>query len=376
MVRVRKDKVKRMRTWVAVVGTMLCLTATFAQTSASVFAAKEPTFEATEETMVADAYVGEVNIDGLNVRMGFGADYDKVVVNGKQLTLHKGDMIAVMASGNSSSGNLWYEVRWMEDGVEYHGYVNAKYVNLTDEIALPLPTPTPVATPTPEPTPTPEATPTMAATPGPTEAPAVTPGEDDGMSSAWKGILVVVALLLIVAIAYVFVMKRRKETVKAETAEKIDSLKNIQLEKTEEEEKEDTVVSIMRRRPESPAGEVRETPARPKQTYESEATLLARKEQARVINEEIMERSRFYDPNEEKKKQDELKQLSESLKEKELLRDEIDNLIPGEVVYHEYFGKGVVFDNSDVKVIEIRFGTDVRFINKASCVAKKLMRKV
>ena len=135
------------------------------------------------------------------------------------------------------------------------------------------------------------------------------------------------------------------------------------------------MVNIMRRRPEPISGEVRETPSKPK-TYESDATMLARKEHARAVNEEIMERSRFYDPNEEKKKQDELKQLSKSLKEKELLKDEIDNLIPGELVYHEYFGKGVVFDNSDVKVIEIRFGTDVRFINKASCVAKKLMRKV
>jgi len=110
--------------------------------------------------------------------------------------------------------------------------------------------------------------------------------------------------------------------------------------------------------------------------YESDAAILARKEHARMMNEEIMEKSRFYDPNEEKKKEDELKQLSESLKEKELLREEIENLSPGDLVYHEYFGKGVVFDNSDVKRIEIRFGTDVRFVDKAACVAKKLMRKV
>ena len=95
-----------------------------------------------------------------------------------------------------------------------------------------------------------------------------------------------------------------------------------------------------------------------------------------MMNEEIMEKSRFYDPNEEKKKEDELKRLSESLKEKELLREEIDGLRPGDVVYHEYLGKGIVFDNSDVKRIEIRFGTDVRFIDKMDCVAKKLMRKV
>ena len=123
--------------------------------------------------------------------------------------------------------------------------------------------------------------------------------------------------------------------------------------------------------------ETRETTFRPQSRgYESDAAILARKEHARMINEEIMEKSRFYDPNEEKKKEDELKQLSESLKEKELLREEIENLSPGDLVYHEYFGNVVVFDNSDVKRSEIRFGTDVRFVDKSACVAKKLMRKV
>ena len=59
-----------------------------------------------------------------------------------------------------------------------------------------------------------------------------------------------------------------------------------------------------------------------------------------------------------------------------ILAEEIDNLNPGDIVYHEYFGKGVVFDNTDVRRIEVRFGTDMRFIDKAGCVSKKLMRKV
>lgn len=377
-----RTNVQKIKKWMTVFGTAVCLMATAAGTSAiTAYAAKEPTFQSTEETSAADAYVGEVNTDGLNVRIGFGADYEKLKVDGKSIVLHEGDLVAVMSSGTSTSGNLWYEIRWMEDGMEYHGYVRAKYVDLTDEIALPLATPTPTATPTPEPTPTPEVTeepePTEmpVTSPEPTQAPGGTTEKPGGLGSALKGIGLVLLLLVLAAAVYLYFMKRKKDAVKTETAEKIDSLKNIQLERTEEEE-EDTVVNIMRRRPEPQASEVRETPSRPKQSYESEATLLARKEHARVMNEEIMERSRFYDPSEEKKKQDELKQLSESLKEKELLRDEIDNLIPGELVYHEYFGKGVVFDNSDVKVIEIRFGTDVRFINKASCVAKKLMRKV
>lgn len=358
-------------------GAALCLAATisggFPMTA---YAVTEPTFEATEATTAAEAYVGEVNTSSLNVRTGIGTSYDILEVNGRQITLHRGDKVAVMSSGNTSSGNLWYEVRWIEDGLEYHGYVRASYVTLSEEIAVPLPTPTPTATPTPEATPTPSATPTPLATatpiasPVPTKAPTEAPS---GLTSALKGIGFVFLLLLLAAVVYVIVMKRKKEAVRAETSEKIDSLKNIQLDRNQEDEEENPV-SVKPRREET--REARETSFRPKAMYESEAVMLTRKEHARVVNEEIMERSRFYDPNEERKQQDELKKLSESLKEKELLRDEIDNLIPGELVYHEYFGKGVVFDNSDVKVIEIRFGTDVRFINKASCVAKKLMRKV
>ena len=71
-----------------------------------------------------------------------------------------------------------------------------------------------------------------------------------------------------------------------------------------------------------------------------------------------------------------LREIAASLKEKEVLKEEIDRLHIGDMVYHEYFGKGIVRDNSDVKVIEISFGQDVRFLNKASCAAKRLLRKL
>ena len=381
MVRRMKEEMKKIQKIVLVCGVSMCLSAMCPGGSVkTALAETEPTFNATQETSVTTPYIATVNTENLNVRIGYGGNFDQLRVDGKLIILHEGDQVAVFESGTSPSGYLWYEIRWMEDGLEYHGYVRGKYLDLSEEVAMPLVTPTPTSTPTPTATPTPEATPTPVITQGPAEAPSMTPvptqaPEKNGiLGTALKGIGLVLFLLLLAAAVYVVIMKRKKENVKAETAEKIDSLKNIQLDKGQEEE-EDNVVNIMRRRPEPVSGEVKETPSRPK-AYESDATMLARKEHARVVNEEIMERSRFYDPNEEKKKQDELKQLSKSLKEKELLRDEIDNLIPGELVYHEYFGKGVVFDNSDVKVIEIRFGTDVRFINKASCVAKKLMRKV
>ena len=91
------------------------------------------------------------------------------------------------------------------------------------------------------------------------------------------------------------------------------------------------------------------------------------------MNEEMIRQSRNGENEEEDAR---LRELAANLKEKEVLKEEIDRLHIGDMVYHEYFGKGIVRDNSDVKVIEISFGQDVRFLNKASCAAKRLLRKL
>ncbi len=363
----------KMRKWLAVLGvcmSVVTISAAFPETA--VYAVTEPTYEVTSDTASVEAYVGEVNISELNVRTGFGANYDVVVVNGKQVVLEDGDKVAVMSSGESTSGYLWYEIRWIEDGIEYHGYVRGKYITVSENRAVPLPTPTPVATATPIPTPTPEPTATPVPTVAPTAAPTPVPEEEGGFS-LWTGIGIVALLVIVLGAVYLFLMLKKREANATETSEKIDSLKNIQLKKGPEDANGNPIPIMQRKKVSS---EEATEGVRQSKVYEAEATLLARKEHARMVNQEIMEKSRFYDPNEEKKKEDEMKVLSESLKEKELLKEEIDSLIPGDLVFHEYFGKGVVFDNSDVKRIEIRFGTDVRFIDKAGCVAKKLMRKV
>ncbi|MBQ9119909.1 MAG: hypothetical protein IJY09_07665, partial [Lachnospiraceae bacterium] len=61
--------------------------------------------------------------------------------------------------------------------------------------------------------------------------------------------------------------------------------------------------------------------------------------------------------------------------ERKALREEIENLREHDLVIHKYFGKGEVYDNSDVRLIEVRFGGDVRFMNKDALAAKKLMKK-
>lgn len=369
-----QEKQKRVTQWITAFGMGLCLLlAVFGMQEIMVYAATEPTYEWTDETKEAEAYVGTVNIESLNVRTGFGASFDKVQMNGSIVVLLDGDKVAVMSSGNASNGSLWYEVRWMKNGVEYHGYVNAKYVDISEERAVPLATPTPEATFTPTPTPTPEVTPTpipeTTITPIPTETP-----EGEGGFKLWEGILLVILILLLIGVLYVLFMMKKRQASATQATEKIDSLKNLQLKKQAERQNAEPV-NVMRRKVE--VEEAEEQVSRFKEDdYEREAAMLARKEQARIVNEKIVEKSRFFDPTEDQQEERELKQLSESLKEKEVLRDEIDSLRPGDIVYHEFFGKGVVFDNSDVKRIEIRFGTDVRFIDKAGCVAKRLMRKI
>ena len=59
--------------------------------------------------------------------------------------------------------------------------------------------------------------------------------------------------------------------------------------------------------------------------------------------------------------------------EKKALRMRIQKLREHDIVIHKYFGRGEVFDNSDVRLIEVRFGNDVRFLNKDNLAAKKLL---
>ena len=54
----------------------------------------------------------------------------------------------------------------------------------------------------------------------------------------------------------------------------------------------------------------------------------------------------------------------------------INKLKPHDLVVHKYFGKGEVYDNSDVKLLEVRFGSDVRFLNKESLISKHLLVKL
>ncbi|MCH5273497.1 MAG: SH3 domain-containing protein [Lachnospiraceae bacterium] len=359
----RKTAGKQMKKvfYAVMCGTLLLLN----KTNAS--AATEAVYEYNVERGESNVYRGVVNVDGLNVRTAAGKDNPIVQLNGQDMVLDKNDEVAIL--DQAISNDVWYKVSFRKGEAVVVGYVHSSYVNLTVDVITPLPTPTPLPTATPLPTPTPLPT----ATPLPTITPAGT-GEGEG-SNGGGGLIafLVVALIGIAILVMLWYLKKRNDDAKGnETNEKIDNLKNMPLSNAPLSA-DGTPIPVMKRRETIPQEETGEQTRRVPVEKQDEVSVLADRERARLMNEEMI---RQYRNGENEEEEERLRQVAANLKEKEVLREEIDRLRIGDMVYHEYFGKGIVRDNSDVKVIEISFGQDVRFLNKASCAAKRLLRKL
>ncbi len=346
--------------YVVLCGSLLLTKGTYAA------AATQATYEYDVERGESNVYRGVITTNDLNVRTAAGKGNPVVKVDEKGVTLDKKDEVAILDQA-VSDGQVWYKVSFMRDEVIIVGYVHSSYVDLTVDVVPPIATPTPIPTPTPTAAP---ATPTTApATPTPTQAPQEQSDPDGG--GGIIAILVVVAIAAGALVALWYLKKRNDDVKGNETSEKLDNLKNITLPNAPLSA-DGTPIAVMKRR--DPVVQDPEEAARryPKERQD-EASLLADKERARLMNEEMIRQSRNGGNEEEEER---LREIAANLKEKEVLKEEIDRLHIGDMVYHEYFGKGIVRDNSDVKVIEISFGQDVRFLNKASCAAKRLLRKL
>ena len=329
-------------------------------------AATEAVYEYDVERGESNVYRGVVTTYGLNVRSGAGKDNPQVELNGEGVTLDKDDEVAILDQA-IDNGQVWYKVSFLKDETILVGYIHSSYVNLTVDVVDPLATPTPVPTATPIPTPTEEPEEVTA-----TPTPAVEgEGEKDGNGGGLVALLVV-AVIAVGAFVGLWYVKKRNDDMKGnETSEKLDNLKNVPLTNAPLSP-DGTPIPVMKRR-EQPVQEEYEENRRYPAERQDEASLLADKERARLMNEEMIRQSRNGETVEEDER---LREIAANLKEKEVLKEEIDRLRIGDMVYHEYFGKGIVRDNSDVKVIEISFGQDVRFLNKASCASKRLLRKL
>ena len=332
----------------------------FFSSAKTVFAATEASFDYVEGEELT-AYKGLITTDGLNVRADAGTSNPIVQYEGANLLLYLNDEVAIIAEKLANS-DVWYEIRFTKDGTECTGFIHSAYVNKTTETVTPNPTPTPIptATPTPEPT--------MTATPEPTSAPTASVQVKKEEPSGLNKLLLILFILLLIGIVLLVVfwqLRKRSMLAKAseETNDKIDNLRSVPLRK-------ENAVPSMQRKDSMKYARHTET-KEPSKEANDEIEELVGKERAKQVNAAIMEEYRKEDADSERI----LEEAAESKRAKEILKEEIDRMMPGDIVYHKYFGKGVVYDNSDIKVIEVRFGPDVRFLNKTSCANKKLLKK-
>ncbi len=291
----------------------------------------------------------------VNVRYGPGDGlYDIIVHNDERVTLDSDkEVLIVDDEVYEASGNLWYNIVFQWKGEEISGWATSSYIKVIATVTpTPTPSPTPEpATPTPSPEPTPSPTPT-AVPATPTPMPTIDPSSGD-FRFVW-GMIAALVIIAIIAIALIYVKNKLvySNARSQEMSQKMKRLKNINL----AEEKEDILSTTMITRRKRP-----------------EVRIVDENDEDREYDPELID-SLFGEelPAAERVRQEPTRESDE----KRALRNEINKLKPHDMVLHKYFGKGEVYDNSDVKLLEVRFGSDVRFLNKDSLVSKRLLVKL
>lgn len=291
----------------------------------------------------------------VNVRYGPGDGlYDIIVHNDEKVTLDSDKEVLIVDDEiYEASGNLWYNIIFQWKGEEISGWATSSYIKVIATVTpTPTPSPTPEpATPTPSPEPTPSPTPT-AVPATPTPMPTIDPSSGD-FRFVW-GMIAALVIIAIIAIALIYVKNKLvySSARSQEMSQKMKRLKNINL----AEEKEDILSTTMITRRKRP-----------------EVRIVDENDEDREYDPELID-SLFGEelPAVEKVRPEPTRESDE----KRALRNEINKLKPHDMVLHKYFGKGEVYDNSDVKLLEVRFGSDVRFLNKDSLVSKRLLVKL
>lgn len=291
----------------------------------------------------------------VNVRYGPGDGlYEIIVHNGEKVTLNDDvEVLIVDDAVYEASGNVWYNIIFQWKGEEISGWATSSYIKVVATVTpTPTPSPTPEpATPTPTPEPTPSPTPTsIPATPTP--MPTIDPSSRD-FRFVW-GMIAALVIIAIIAIALIYVKNKLvySSARSQEMSQKMKRLKNINL----AEDREDILSTTMITRRKRP-----------------EVRIVDENDEDREYDPELID-SLFGEelPSVEKVRTEQTREPDE----KRALRNEINKLKPHDMVLHKYFGKGEVYDNSDVKLLEVRFGSDVRFLNKESLISKRLLVKL
>ncbi|MCI8409616.1 MAG: SH3 domain-containing protein [Lachnospiraceae bacterium] len=87
---------------------------------------------ATISPTTAPIVMGEVNNGPLNVRLGAGKEYDRLIYKGEYVSLPIGHTVQIMEEIVGKSEN-WYSVKFSYNDVQMKGYVMAQYVTRIEE---------------------------------------------------------------------------------------------------------------------------------------------------------------------------------------------------------------------------------------------------
>lgn len=288
-------------------------------------------------------YKGKVHDvkSALNVREGAGKNYDPIKdASGNILQLKPDEEVVIIGQAVAADGTVWYNVEFERDGKKYNtGYASSNYIEKGAEITAP-PTPTPTATP--EPTPT-----SIVATKAPASpTPGLTDTTDNGTTEQPSGNskkVILGVIFAVIAVAVVFfglfivlgLIKQNKRKNRIRNARKVDRMRN------SEQENQGG-----KRKPE-----------------------IRRSEDEGAYVREVRQSVYYTNPDDD----DELYGISQEPDDKRSLRAAVDRLQEHDIINHKIYGEGEVYDNSDVKLMEVRFGNDVRFLNKDSIVQKRLI---
>lgn len=292
-------------------------------------------------------YPGIVTGNFVNVRTGAGTKYDQLQDDaGNPVQLQGQTEVTIVDDAVADDGNVWYKVRFTKNGKSYEGFMTSSYVAKDSDKPI-----------TPSPTPSPTPAPTATATPVPVSETEVSPIEptkklgadldlddEEGGNSKPTIMLVIFAVIAVFAIFFIFVivnsiLKQNRKKTKSHTSRKVDRLRK--------EQEEGNAAVPGKRRPEI------------KRTHDDGAYV-------REVRQDV-----YYTNTDDD--DDLLGLISQENDDKKSLRAAVDRLQEHDIIIHKVYGEGEVYDNSDVKLMEVRFGNDVRFLNKDSIVSKKLV---
>lgn len=318
----------------------------------------------------------------VNVRTKAGENSERVIYNGEGVRLQRGEKVLII--GEEMVGlKAWYQISFERGGEELIGYATSTYIEKTSTVITPEPTTTAEPTATPEPTPTK----VPSVTPEPTILNNGTSGNGNGGSGdrMFNYIAVVVASFITLGVIGAAILHRKKdeeEYNEHSLSRKLENLKHIKLDKSTNSKmnlsKADTSKTNTSKKNTLNDQNKFKNPANNQGKKINTNSVEKRRKQINPVEEFAATKEQIAEPMVSvlyTTKQI-LEAKNENYKdgeEKKALRMRIQKLREHDIVIHKYFGRGEVFDNSDVRLIEVRFGNDVRFLNKDNLAAKKLL---